>query len=260
VPGVAAAVSMMREARIRRVNQYGPWMLGGVAILALIAYEAAKHHVVNRLDIIFFCCLVPTVVLHEISHGLVAYWCGDDTAKQAGRLSLNPIRHIDPIGTILLPILLIVTFGQAFGWARPVPVNVGRLRHPRNQAVLVGLAGPATNILIAVIVGLLCRFLASPADLYYWRIGYYLPPSIGMQILFLLGEVNVIIAAFNLIPIPPLDGSAVLERLLPRSALPGYYRLRQLSMILVLILVFAAPGVLDTIFTHAINWWGNIVL
>jgi Zn-dependent protease len=251
-------MSLKREARIRRLNQHGPWVLGGAALVALIAYEAARHHVVDRFDVIFFCCLVPSVVLHEISHGVVAYWCGDDTAKQAGRLSLNPLRHIDPVGTILLPILLILTVHQAFGWARPVPVNINRLRHPRNQAVLVGLAGPVTNIILALVAGFVFRFVADPAvnQLSPFVNSWPLPD----EILFILGEVNVIIAAFNLIPIPPLDGSAVLERLLPRHLLPGYYRLRQVSMILVLFVVLFVPGVLDTIFNHALNWWADIVL
>jgi Zn-dependent protease len=249
-------MSLQRDARRRRFNHYGPWVLGGAAVIAGIVYEARRHHVVNRFDVIYFCCLIPTVVLHEISHGVVAYWCGDDTAKRAGRLTLNPIKHIDPIGTILLPILLILTVHQSFGWAKPVPVNVGRLRHPRNQAVLVGLAGPATNIILALAAGFLFRGVANlntlSPNIDSW--------PVGVELLFILGEVNVIIAAFNLIPIPPLDGSAVLERLLPTSLLPGYYRLRQLSMVLVLVVVFWAPGVLNVIFDHALNWWGNIVL
>ncbi len=249
-------MSLQREARVRRFHQYGPWVLGGGAILALIGYEASRHHVLTRFDVIYFCCLIPTIILHEISHGVVAYWCGDDTAKRAGRLSLNPLRHIDPLGTILLPILLILTVHQAFGWAKPVPVNVSKLRHPRNQAVLVGLAGPVSNIILALAAGFAFRAVAN--------IGLLSPNidswPVGVELLFIFGEVNVIIAAFNLIPIPPLDGSAVLERLLPRSLLPGYYRLRQLSMVFVLILVFVAPGALTVIFDHALNWWGDIVL
>lgn len=236
-------------------HRYGPWVVGGGAVLAGIAYEIARKHVLSREEVVFFLVLVPTIILHEVSHGVVAYWCGDDTAKRARRLSLNPLRHIDPIGTVLLPILLILTTGSAFGWAKPVPVNVGKLRHPRNQAVLVGLVGPFVNVVIALAAGFVFRAVAPaflPGDLSQW-------PLLDL-VLFLLGEVNVIIAAFNLIPIPPLDGSAVLERLLPRSLLPGYYRLRSLSMVLVLFLVFFAPGVLNTIFDHALQWWGDIVL
>ncbi|MDA8291248.1 MAG: site-2 protease family protein [Actinomycetota bacterium] len=238
-------------------HRYGPWLLGGGAVLAGIVYEIARRHVVSHEEVVFFLVLVPTIIVHEVSHGVVAYWCGDDTAKRARRLSLNPLRHVDPIGTVLLPILLILTTGSAFGWAKPVPVNVSHLRHPRNQAVLVGLVGPFVNVVIAFAAGFLFRVVATPnvlADPYLSRW-----PLLDL-VLFLLGEVNVIIAVFNLIPIPPLDGSAVLERLLPQSLLPGYYRLRSVSMILVLFLVFWAPGVLSTIFDHALQYWGNIVL
>ncbi|MCU1492752.1 MAG: peptidase [Acidimicrobiaceae bacterium] len=239
-----------------RLNHYGPWVIGGGAVLAGIGYEIARRHAVSRSDIVYFLVLVPTIIFHEVSHGVVANWCGDDTAKQAKRLSLNPLRHIDPFGTILLPILLIATTGYAFGWAKPVPVNVGRLRHPRNQAVLVGLAGPAVNILIALAAGFAFRAVAHPATLSL-SINQW---PLGDLILFYLGEVNVLIAVFNLIPIPPLDGSAVLERLLPASALPAYYRLRSASMVFVLLIVFLAPGALDVIFNHALTYWGNIVL
>ena len=240
-----------------RLHQYGPWILGGAAVVAAIAYEAAKHHVLHREETIFFLAIVPSIILHEVSHGLVAYWCGDDTAKNAGRLSLNPIRHISILGTILVPILLILTTGYAFGWAKPVPISIGKLRHPRNQAVLVGLAGPAVNIVIALVAGFAFRFATH---------GGYVPYGgpdawpLGDEILFLIGYANVIIAVFNLIPIPPLDGSAVVERLIPTSVLPGYYRLRSAAMILVLLLVFAAPGALDSLFSHALGYWEDIIL
>jgi len=239
-----------------RLDHYGPWILGGGALLAGIAYEAARHHVFTRFQLIFFLLLVPTIVVHEVSHGVVAYWCGDDTAKSAGRLTLNPIRHIDPIGSVLVPILLLVTTGSAFGWARPVPVSVHKLRHPRNQAVLVGLAGPFVNVLLALAAGFAFRGVADLNSIAGLPINSW---PLGDEILFLFGEINVIIAVFNLIPIPPLDGSAVLERLMPRAWMPAYYRLRQLSIILVLFLVFAAPGALNSLFNHALIYWGNIV-
>jgi Zn-dependent protease len=244
-----------------RFHQYGPWILGGGALSAAIVYEAARHHVVSRFNALFFLVLVPTIILHEISHGVVAYWCGDTTAKDAHRLSLNPIRHIDPIGTVLLPILLIFTTGSAFGWAKPVPVSVNRLRHPRNQSVLVSLAGPALNIALAAIAGVALRFSLAG----YNQNGVYhlsVNPAnwpLGDELLFILGITNVFIAAFNLIPIPPLDGSAVLERFLPRSALPGYYRIRSYSMVIVLFVVLFAPGVLNTLFSHAESLWTDTV-
>jgi Zn-dependent protease len=190
----------------------------------------------------------------------VANICGDRTAKEAGRLTLNPLKHVDIFGTILLPILLIVTTGTAFGWAKPVPVSVNRLRHPRNQAVLVGLAGPVVNIILALIFGFILRFatdngarlpLGGGGQVSGWPLGY--------ELLYLAGYANVIIAAFNLIPIPPLDGSAVVERFLPQSLLPGYYRIRSFSMLLVFALVFLAPGLLVTIFNHALSIWAHIV-
>ena len=241
-----------------RLHHYGPWVLGGGAVVAGIAYEIARRHIVSRTDVVYFLVLIPTIIIHEVSHGVVANWCGDDTAKRAGRLSANPLRHIDPIGSVLLPILLIVTTGYAFGWAKPVPVNVSRLRHPRNQAVLVGLAGPFVNVVIALLAGFAFRLVATQsglASLSFIPLGQW--PLLDL-VLFFLGEVNVVIAVFNLIPVPPLDGSAVLERFLPQSALASYYRLRSMSMVLVL--VFVAPGVLDTIFNHALQYWGNIVL
>jgi Zn-dependent protease len=249
-------VALAGGALRQRFHHYGPWIVGGGAVVAGIGYEIAKKHIVDRLDVVYFLVLIPTIIVHEVSHGVVAYWCGDDTAKRAKRLTANPLRHIDPIGSVLLPILLIVTTGYAFGWAKPVPVNVGNLRHPRNQAVLVGLAGPLVNVVIAFLAGFAFHLVA-PQSIYYEPFGQW--PLFDL-ILFFIGEVNVIIAVFNLIPIPPLDGSAVLERLLPQSALASYYRLRSLSMVLVLLLVFVAPGVLDTIFNHALQYWGDIVL
>ncbi len=250
-------MSLASEARRRRFHQIGPWILAGTAIGVAIIIEAVHRHVLGSEQVWYFVVLIPSIVLHEVSHGAVANACGDRTAKEAGRLTLNPLKHIDIFGTILLPILLLVTTGTAFGWAKPVPVSVNRLRHPRNQAVLVSLVGPLVNIILALIFGFALRILSND--------GAKLPggvPSgwpLGYEILYLAGFANVIVAAFNLIPIPPLDGSAVVERFLPQSLLPGYYRIRSFSMLLVFALVFLAPGVLDTIFNHALTIWANIV-
>ncbi|MGB9112111.1 MAG: site-2 protease family protein [Acidimicrobiales bacterium] len=246
--------------RAQRFHRYGPWTIGIIAVLAVIVYELEKHHSLHSEELLFFVALIPTVILHEVSHGVVANWLGDDTAKRAGRLTLNPIKHIDPIGTVLLPILLIVTTHSAFGWAKPVPVNVGKLRHPRNDAVLVGLAGPVTNILLALIAGFAFRYIG-------FNTVTHLPYSdepisswpLGIEFLFLFGIVNVIIAVFNLIPIPPLDGSAVVERLLPSSVLPQYYRLRMLSIFIVIFLVLFDPTALDRLFNFGTAWWGRII-
>ena len=114
------------------------WIVAGVIfVVALVA-----HHNITGTEIIIFCVMVPSIILHEVSHGVVANWFGDDTAKRAGRLTLNPGPHIDPVGTLIVPALLSLGGVGFFGWAKPVPVNTGRLRSPRNQGVLVSLAGP----------------------------------------------------------------------------------------------------------------------
>jgi Zn-dependent protease len=238
------------------LNHYGPWLLGGGVLLAALIDEAAKHHVLSNQSILFFIILIPTIIIHEVTHGVVAYWCGDPTAKNAKRLSLNPLRHIDPLGTLIIPILLILTTGVAFGWAKPVPVNVNRLRHPRNQEILVSLAGPGINIVIAVVAGVALRVVGDAPILAVTNFQGW--PLLD-QILLLIGFTNIVIATFNLIPIPPLDGSVVLERLLPASALPTYYRLRMFSMVFVLAVVFLAPGLLDSLFSHAVNIWESAV-
>lgn len=195
--------------------------------------------------LIFVGVLIPSVILHEISHGVVAYWCGDDTAKRAGRLTLNPIPHIDPFGSILLPFLLSLTSFGVFGYAKPVPVNIGKLRHPRNQALLVSLAGPMTNIVIAVLAAWVLRT---------WR-----PHGTVARVIIDLGVTNVVLAAFNLIPLPPLDGSAVVERFMPRSWYPQWLRIRQYTMGVLIIVVLALPRVLNSIFSRAIDLWAHLL-
>ena len=194
--------------------------------------------------VILIAVLVPSVILHEISHGAVALVFGDDTAKRAGRLTLNPVAHIDPLGTIVLPLILALTGAGMFGWAKPVPVDPGRLRNPRRHGLLVSLAGPATNIVIALAAALLLR----P----FHRGG-------TAEVLFFVGVINVVLAAFNLLPIPPLDGSAVVERFLPRRWLPSWFRLRQYSMGLLLVVVLLLPQVLARVFGFAEHLWRHLL-
>jgi Zn-dependent protease len=250
-------VSLASEARRRRFHQNGPWILVGIVVVIAIVVEGVHRHTIDAEEVWYFVVLIPSIILHEVSHGAVANMCGDTTAKDAGRLTLNPFKHIDLFGTILLPILMIFTVHVAFGWAKPVPVSINRLRHPRNQAVLVGLAGPAVNILLAAICALVFHVLTHgqppPSNN-----GYVSGFSLGYLLLYLAGLANVIVAAFNLIPIPPLDGSAVVERLLPASMLPGYYRLRPYSMILVLVLVVAGQSLLNNLFDDVQTFWFNI--
>jgi Zn-dependent protease len=225
-------------------------------VLAILAVIGLRTHRITGTAVIVFCVIVPSIILHEVSHGVVAYWLGDDTAKRAGRLSLNPLRHVDPLGTVVLPILLVLTTGVAFGWARPVPVRVDRLRHPRNDAVLVALAGPVTNLLVATVAGIGFHLLVGIWPLPSGVTGQW---ELGEQILFYLGFVNVLLATFNLLPIPPLDGSALLERLLPARLLPGYYRVRMAFLFLVLFVVLVLPGAISPVLDWAINHYFQLI-
>ena len=207
------------------------------------------------IEVLFFIVLIPSVIIHEVTHGVVALAFGDDTAKKAWRLTLNPIKHVDPIGTIIVPILMLVTVHVAFGWAKPVPVNLSKLRNPRNHGLIVSISGPLVNLAIAVMAGVGLRIVAPIYTSIYTSVGQL--PLI-VQLLFLLGFVNVLLAVFNIIPIPPLDGSALLERMLPSSWWPQYLRMRMFFLPVVLIVVLMFPGALDAIFNPALRIWAHI--
>ncbi|MBW3661778.1 MAG: site-2 protease family protein [Actinobacteria bacterium] len=198
--------------------------------------------------------LAPSVILHEVAHGAVALRFGDPTAKEAGRLTLNPVRHVDPLGTIILPTILAVTGGAVFGWAKPVPVNPSRMRRPRDHGLVVSLAGPAVNIALAVGAALVFRAIEPEGGL-----GIRADEvSLRAYVVF-FGLVNVVLAAFNLIPVPPLDGSAIIERFMPVRFLGPWHQVRQYSMLLVLGLVLLVPGALDTVFDVAIDLWARLL-
>lgn len=198
--------------------------------------------------------LVPSVIVHEVAHGVVALWFGDDTAKRAGRLTLNPIAHIDLFGTILLPAMLALTSaGFVFGYAKPVPVNRGALRRPRDHGLLVSLAGPVVNIVLAVAAALALRWTIPPDQPLGLAVN-----STAVQLLVAVGLVNVLLAAFNLIPLPPLDGSAVIERFLPAKALPAWHSLRRWSLLAVFALVFLTD-IPSRVFRAALELWAGLV-
>jgi Zn-dependent protease len=188
--------------------------------------------------VIFFGCLVAAVILHEISHGVVALWFGDDTAKRAGRLTLNPIPHIDPFGSIILPAMGAITGLPIIGFAKPVPVTPARLRNPRRDILFVSLAGPFTNFLLMAVAALVTRSLLRGGGLLSTGIGSD-SPDVAVQIFFAFAVVNLFLGLFNLLPIPPLDGSAMVERVLPARWLPGWHRFRPYGFLLLFVLVFS---------------------
>lgn len=174
--------------------------------------------------------LIMSVVIHEVSHGYAARALGDPTAALQGRLTLNPIKHLDMVGSFIVPVIGFFAGGFIFGWAKPVPYNPYNLRNQRWGEALVAGAGPAVNILIAVIFGLIIRF------------GLGSLPASFIDIAGLAVLINLILAFFNLIPIPPLDGSKILFALLPPSMHSVRLQLEQYGFFLVLIFVFVLWG------------------
>jgi len=176
--------------------------------------------------------LLCAITLHEVAHGRVARWYGDRTAEAQGRLSLNPLRHVDPVGTVLLPAAqLLLLHGVFFGWAKPVPVNARNLRHPRADMAKVAAAGPIANVLMAIFWALLFALggrLATGRIAGDWLMAM---SRAGVQ-------VNILLAAFNLLPVPPLDGGRVLTGVLPAGALrDGIERLEPYGFMIVLLLI-----------------------
>ena len=179
--------------------------------------------------------LVVAIVFHEISHGWVANAFGDPTAKKLGRLSPNPIRHVDPVGTVALPLILALSGAPVFGWAKPVPVVAERMRNPRLHMMLVAMAGPGMNLLLALVaaIGLAIALGATG------------PASPGAAFLianltnFLV--INVFLAVFNMLPLPPFDGGHVVQGLLPRRIAPLWKKLDRYGLLLFIFLLLVLP-------------------
>ncbi|WP_445191401.1 site-2 protease family protein [Sphingomonas sp. Tas61C01] len=181
--------------------------------------------------------LVIAIVFHEVAHGWVAKWLGDPTAAERKRLSFNPIRHVDPIGTIVVPLGLAIAHAPVFGWAKPVPVIAERLRNPRYGMMAVALAGPGMNLALATIA-------AVALGLFGNAIGTGQPGGVGAFVVanlvnFLL--VNVFLALFNLLPLPPFDGGHVVQGLLPRSLAVHYAKLAPFGFLIMIFLLVLLP-------------------
>lgn len=198
--------------------------------------------------------LVICLGIHEAAHAWVAWKCGDSTAKDLGRITLNPIPHIDPVMTILVPAVMYFSLGFAFGGAKPVPVNFHRLRHPWRDMSFVAIAGPASNLLLAVLSLIAWRFFVTTgwynnaSELAIQRGQDLLPKVLDNAVYF-----NVLLAVFNLVPIPPLDGSRVMAWLLPPALRESYGHLERWGIFIVFGLVFLSPG-FNTFLRESMRW------
>ncbi|MEZ6017157.1 MAG: site-2 protease family protein [Planctomycetota bacterium] len=208
--------------------------------------ETAKIIEISCLIVI----LVLSLSLHEYAHALVAYLRGDDTAKQLGRMTPNPIAHIDPMMTIIVPAVLYFTTGFMFGGAKPVPVVMRRLRHPLRDMMFVAIAGPLTNLLLAGFFMLM------------WKVsmtfGGYGKGDLLPSVLLGALSFNLLLAVFNMLPIPPLDGSRVMAYLLPQPLREPYVNLERFGLLLVIGIIFFVPGVQPLL--HGAMEWLSIKL
>lgn len=181
--------------------------------------------------------LVVAIVFHEVAHGWVARWRGDPTAHELNRLSFNPLRHVDPIGTVVLPLGLALAGAPVFGWAKPVPVDARRLRQPRTDMMLVALAGPGMNLLLATVAAVALGLLNAGG----------IPPQGAVHflaaMLFQFILINVFLALLNLLPIPPFDGGHVVQGLLPRPLAAPYAQLGRFGFLLLILLLVVVPSI-----------------
>lgn len=185
--------------------------------------------------------LAISISFHEAAHAWVALKLGDPTAKHLGRVSLNPFDHIDPIGTVILPIFLIISGLPVFGWAKPTPFNPWNLQNPKRDSALISLAGPLSNLAIAIVIGLLFRVF-------------------HLQLLLGIIQLNLVLAIFNLIPIHPLDGFKVVGGLLPKNLYYEWIKLERYGTLILLALIFFGGQFLSFLITPPLNFFFQILV
>ena len=202
--------------------------------------------------------LLFSVTIHEVAHGYIALRMGDHTAQKAGRLTLNPIKHLDFFGSLLLPLVLKLTGSPIiFGYAKPVPVNFTNLRNIRKSTIYVASAGVLANFILAFLSGILFRILSNYKLL--WQISIFNPFIVDLySMLFYSVAINLVLAIFNLIPIPPLDGSKILAMCLPTSLRIQFARLERFGMIIIIFLLLT--NLLDKLLSFFLNPMFNVLL
>lgn len=203
-------------------------------------------------------CLVIAIVFHKVAHGWVALALGDTTARDQGRLTLNPIKHVDPVGTILVPGARALMSGPVFGWAKPVPVVARNLRNPRYDMMAVAAAGPLTNILLALIGAVLIGIASGLATSWGVALPEWAMVAFGSFIL-----INTFLAFFNLLPIPPFDGSHILGGLLPDRVARHWQKIQSVGMLLFVVLIAASwafpnNGVIENTVMRPVEWMSGL--
>lgn len=225
----------------------------------------------NRfLDVaLFLAVLLPSIILHEVAHGWVAERLGDPTARRAGRITLNPIRHVDPVGSLVFPAVLAAAGQSVWGWARPVPVQPGYFRHPTRGMAGVALAGPATNLVLAALAARLGPFvdLAAGGPAAAGQAAVYWPAleigattgALWARVLFAFVLVNCALAIFNLLPIPPLDGSRLLPLVLPPRGREYFERVAPYGFLILFALIVVLPGALSFV-GDLVGWLLRVII
>ena len=203
---------------------------------------------VSAIPIIF------AITVHEASHGYAAKYFGDLTAEKLGRITLNPLKHIDPLGTILLPALTLIIGGVLFGWAKPVPVNFGNLRNPKKDMLWVAAAGPASNLVMAIMWGMLLGYVQRGLQAGNFSTSAYF----FVEMAYVGISINIVLMVLNLLPMPPLDGGRIAVSLLPNNLAFQLSKIEKYGFIILIALMFA--GVLGKILSPFISFFQQIIL